>query len=291
MPRVESLQDRIAATYPKLSVKLRIAANHVADNPLDIATRSLRSVATNSGVSPSTFSRLARALGYESYENMREEGRRSVERRVSTFSQRAANLRASAVSKGGLDILKHQAAACISNIETLCGEIDGAALEKAIHTLHAAHSVLLVGSMSSSGPIDYFGYMAQWFKPNWRVAGRNETELPALLSRMGSGDAVFAIAKAPHAQRTISALRNAHERKVPTVVVTDSPTSPALQYASHAFIASVESPQFFSSYAATLVLIESIISMLIVRSGPEAEELIRATEDQIARFGLNWATD
>ena len=75
-----------------------------------------------------------------------------------------------------------------------------------------------------------------------------------------------------------------------TLVITDSRTSPALQYSDFGFVTSTDSPQFFPSYAATLVIMEAIISMLLARAGPEAEDMIRAAEIQIDSLGENWAS-
>lgn len=290
MSQTITIQDRINGAYAGLSGKLQIAAKYVADNPVDVATRSLRSVATTSGVSPATFSRLARALGYADYEQLREDGREAVERKVSPFSERAHTLRISSTDQGCAAILERQAAACVANIGNMQDGMDVSRLDAAVQCLHEARTVLLVGARGSAGIVDYFGYMAQWFKANWKTVGRNGTELSSSLSRLGKGDALFALSKAPYAHRTIAALDVARRAGATTIVITDSRTSPALQFSDFGFIIPTESPQFFSSYAATMVLMEGIVSMLLTRAGPEAEDMIRAAEIQIDRLGENWAS-
>lgn len=290
MNQVVTIQDRINGSYAGLSDKLQVAAKYVAENPVDIATRSLRAVASTSGVSPATFSRLARALGYNDYEQMREDGRAAVVRKISPLSERAHDLRVAASDQSSDAILQRQAAACVSNIENLQSSINPARLDKAVQTLNDARTVLLVGAKASAGIMDYFGYMALWFKANWKIVGRNGTELSPSLSRLGKGDVVFALSKEPYAHRTISALKIAREAGAATIVITDSRTSPALQFSDYGFVTSTESPHFFSSYVATMVLMEAIVSMLLTRAGPEAEDLIRATEIQIDSLGENWAS-
>ncbi len=284
-----TIEERISQSFANLSSMQKVAADYVAKNPIDIATRSLRSVATTSGVSPATFSRLARALGYDDYEQMREEGRAAMGRKMASFSERAHALRAEAGRPEGRASLHRQAAACIANIELLDRDVPGDRLEAAVETLHAARQVLLVGSLGSSGFVDYFGYLAHWFSPKWLVAGRNGTTLAATLASLGEQDAVVALAKAPYARRTVSALSAAHGAGIPTIVITDNHASPALEFASHSFVAPTESPNFFSSYAATLVLVETMVTMLLRRAGPEAEDMIRAAEAQVHRLGESWA--
>ena len=192
MIQAATIQDRINGAYAGLSGKLQIAAKYVAENPVDVATRSLRAVASTSGVSPATFSRLARALGYADYEQLREDGREAMERRVSPMSERAHALRIAASDHGSSAILQRQSAACIANIVDLQSSIDPARLDAAVGRLHAARTVLLVGAMGSAGIVDYFSYMAQWFKANWKTVGRNGIEVSSSLSRLGGDDVVFA---------------------------------------------------------------------------------------------------
>ena len=283
-----SIEERISKNYAGLSGKLQVAADYVAENPIDVATRSLRSVASTSGVSPATFSRLARALGYADYEALREDGRAAMGRKMASFSERAHALRSGAKAPEGRVFFQRQAAACIANIERLDRDISSEALEAAVTALDEAGTVLLVGSLGSSGFVDYFSYLAHWFSQNWLVAGRNGTTLAATIARLEPGDAMLAVSKAPYARRTVSALRAGRVRGVTTVVITDSHTSPTLEFADHVFIVPTESPQFFSSYAATLVLIETIVTMLLTRAGPEAEGLIRDAEDQVRALGETW---
>jgi DNA-binding MurR/RpiR family transcriptional regulator len=101
---------------------------------------------------------------------------------------------------------------------------------------------------------------------------------------------VFAISKAPYAHRTISTLKAASERGIPTIVITDNHASPALSFSTHSLIIPTESPHFFTSYVATLVMIETMITMLVARAGDEAEDMIRNAEDQIHSLGETWAT-
>lgn len=284
-----TIEERINESYAGLSDKLRVAATYVAEHPIDVATRSLRSVAATSGVSPATFSRLARALGYDDYEAMREDGRAAVGRKMVPFSERAQALRIEGTGQEGMTFLHRQAAACMANIEFLDRDIGNVRLEAAVSALHNARTVLLVGSQGSAGFVDYFGYLAQWFRNGWHVASPGGVTLAGALARMDKRDAVFVLSKAPYAARSVRVLKAAKKSGLTTVVITDSHASPALEFADHPFVVPTDSPHFFSSYTATLVLIETIVSLLLARSGPEAEDMIRDAEHQIHELGETWS--
>ena len=93
---VPSLQDRIASRFETLSPRLKVAARYVAEHPQEVAMRSLRQIAITTELAPPTFTRLARAVGCESYEELREICRSETTRKTLTFAERARSLQESA---------------------------------------------------------------------------------------------------------------------------------------------------------------------------------------------------
>ena len=70
-----TLEARVAEKYSGLSEQLRKAADYVLSHPLDVASRSLRAISSESNVSPATYSRLSRVLGYDNFEQVRDSSR------------------------------------------------------------------------------------------------------------------------------------------------------------------------------------------------------------------------
>ncbi|MCV2882699.1 MurR/RpiR family transcriptional regulator [Actibacterium sp. XHP0104] len=275
-----TIQEKIAAEYDGLSAKLRDAADFVAENPLDVATRSLRSISASTGLAPATFSRLARALGFETYEDMRELSRSAVGRQVLSFSEKARRLQEETARGEVMPFHQRQAAAVTANIEASLQTVDPDRLEQAVERLHAARNVVLFGALGSTGIAEYMAYMGNYFATNWILAGRMGASLSSTMADLGPQDAMIVITKPPFAKRAILAAEMAAAKGVYLVVITDTHACPALKHASAGFILPSDSPQFFSSYAATLVLLETIVGMLVARSGPEAKARI---EDVVAR--------
>ncbi|MBN2741394.1 MAG: MurR/RpiR family transcriptional regulator, partial [Rhodobacteraceae bacterium] len=124
-----SFEQRLAAQYGSLSARLRQAGDYIADNPISIATRSLRALASDSKLAPATFTRLAHALEYENFEALREVMRDQIGRRVLPFADRADRLQ-----KDTLDpqesFLTHYGTACQDNIAALSAAIEPEQLER-----------------------------------------------------------------------------------------------------------------------------------------------------------------
>ena len=280
MASSENFDGVLARKRDLLSPKLRDAAEFVAANPVEVATRSLRSVAAASGLAPATFSRLARALGCDSYEELREMAREKVGRSISTFSRKVERLQAETRAGNQPPFLLRQSAACIANIRALSDCIDPQQLERVVSRMHRARSVLLVGGLGSVGIMEYMGYLAAYFTGNWQVALRPGSSLGAMLSDFGPRDVLFVVTKPPFARTSVKAAEMAARQGAFVVVVTDNRACPVLGHADAAFVIPTESPQFFSSYAATLVLVETIIGMLVARAGSAARERIGKVENR-----------
>ncbi len=276
-----TLQDRVAQNYAQLSNALRAAADYIMAHRVDIASRSLRAVAVESKVSPASFSRLARKLGYADYEGLRDHARQELLRNNNSFTDKVRELRGSAATP----FLPRQVQACVDNIASLASETDTHALEAAADSLARARRVVIIGSLSSAGFADYFAYLVSWFRENWSVAGRNGITLARTLSRLSPQDAVVVITKAPHATRTVQGAEIAAQKGASLVVLTDSHAFPPLARADYGFVVRSESPQFFSSYAATLVLIETLAGMLVTRAGAKADDSIQDVIDYNRRLG------
>ncbi|MDQ7079327.1 MAG: MurR/RpiR family transcriptional regulator [Paracoccaceae bacterium] len=287
MPQADRIEDRIAAEYAHLSSKLKDAADFVATNPVDVATRSLRSISGSTGLAPATFSRLARALGFESYEDMRELSRQAVGRQFTPFSERVSRLQAEE-ERAETPFLMRQAAACVDNIGALGAGIDQARLEDAVAHLHEARQKVLFGAFGSTGIVEYFAYLGNYFSPGWQVAGRNGASISTSMASLGKGDALVVITKPPFARRSVMAAEMAQEQGAYVIVISDTHACPALKDADAGFILSTESPQFFSSYSATIVLIETMIGMLVSRAGSGALERIREVEERNRRLEEFW---
>src|SRR3954470_7571540 len=86
--------SELCSALPSLPLRLREVGRFVAANDYDATTRSMRELATVAGADPAAFTRLAKALGYSGWDQLRAaltEARRPVE--SSPFSGRAKSKR------------------------------------------------------------------------------------------------------------------------------------------------------------------------------------------------------
>lgn len=281
----ESFEKRLAETYGQLSKRLQDAADYVAKNPVDIATRSLRSVEGDTGLAPATFTRLARAMGYASFAELRTDLRGKITQDVNNFAARAERLQAEH-GKGQQSFFSAHLSACIANIDQMAAQLDQEALAEAVDTLYRAKQVVVLGALGSTGLAEYLSYMAEYCVGNWRLANRMGSSIGATVGQLGKGDAMIVITKPPFSDTVLKAAQLVHEQGAYVIVLTDTYACPAMRYCSASFLVPTESPHFYSSYVASMALAETMIGMLVSRSGPEAKARIARIENINLQLGV-----
>lgn len=288
---MQSVQKILSQHMDDLSPKLQAAATFVMQQPQEVATRTMRQVAKISNLPPPTFSRLARAVGCKDFEELRECCRIDLKRNTLSYAEKAKVLQQShdgSADVGSGTFIVRQAQAAISNIENLVNSIDNQVLSQVADKLVSAKNVYLIGAMSSRAFVEYMDYMTDMAFSNWRVVNRQGASLAADLATIDKQDIVLAVSKHPFARSTIEATKIAHDKGAYVVAITDRVDAPILQYTDQGFYVSTESPQFFTSHVATLVLLESLVGMVIRRSGDEAQQYISSVAQTNQLLGEYW---
>ncbi len=279
----ERLEDRIAARMSGLSPQRRLAAEYAARRPEEVATRSLRHVAASAGLSPPTFSRLARALGFEGYEEMRDLCRAEVSAPRISFANRAEAMQRTDL--GGF--VESQAKAAMATLAAAFETLDPARLEAAADRLASARRVVLAGDRSSRPFADYMAYMTGMAFDDWTMldTGGNAA---SVLSGIGPEDVLVAISMPPCARGTVAAARLARDAGAGVIGITDSHGSPLAGIADTVLLVRTDSPQFFSSYVATVALIETLTGLVVARAGAPARDRIARVEAANRALGAYW---
>ncbi|MTI15719.1 MurR/RpiR family transcriptional regulator [Rhodobacteraceae bacterium RKSG542] len=291
MTAQDTIEHRIISHYGELSTQLKIAADFVLDHPVEIATKSLRAVAKDAGLTAPTFSRLARALEFKDYEGLKALCRNALPNKSLSLSKRTGLLQAEAASEKNLGIdsfLFRHTTACLRNLDKLVTSTDQNQLREAALALANARNVLVIGFLSSSGLAEYLGYIGNLIFAGWKTAGRSSVSIASEIAELGEGDMVVLITSAPFSQQSIDSALRAAENGARLVVITDSPACPALSAAQFPFLIGADSPQFFTSHVAFLAFIETLAGMVASHSGNKASERMDRFEEAAKACGVYW---
>lgn len=258
----------------------------MVNHPGEIATRSQRSVARAAKLSAPTFSRLARAVGYDNYDELRESCRADVLNNGHLLANRAQTLVDEADSE--VSFAARHVAASLQNIETLIAEISTEALADAAQVLANARRVAMIGMLSARPVADYAVYIANMALGGWSSIARCQTGLAIELADLGPQDAAVVLSIEPYSAQAVTLTKHVTAKGVPLIALADTPFAPVAENAKLSFSIRTESPQFFPSHVAATVIFEALIGMVIQKKGPEAQKRIAAVERQNHELGEYW---
>ena len=280
------LRVRLAEWHAHLSPQQQRAAEVVRDNPDDVANYSLRQIARWHDISPSHFSRLARVIGYDNYEALRDACRSGIRARRLTFAEKAAALRdKNASAKSGSFVIRYGTES-IGNIQTMLNQIDTIMLDAVADRLVGAQRVFLAGNLGSRHLMAHMKHVADIAFDNWHIVG--PTAL-GVLTKLSDEDVVLVLSYAPYARRSVHLARMVKNTGANMIVITDDEGSPLVEFASLVICLPADSTQFFPSYVAALVFLESLMAMVVCRSPAAVRRHIDAVEKNNYQTGEYWS--
>lgn len=289
--KFDLLEEQLMRLLPTLPPKLRSAATFLLENPGEIATQSLRRVSARSGVALPNFARLAQALGFSTYNELRDAYRERVQAgAIGGYPERANRLQSSGKSSGDDAVWASFREAALANVKAVFSQVDASRIAGVADKLLERQRIHIAGMQASHPFCAYLGYVGGMVAPKFRVLGQGVGSVADDLVDLGEQDAVICVALQPCARATVQVARSAYDRGIYVVGITDSPASPLAAYSSDVLLTSCGSPLFFESYVGTIAVIELLLGFVTLRSGSDTVGRIAEIEAERHRFGEYWVS-
>ena len=275
-------QDKIMEALPSLSTELRKAARFLLDHPDEVALVSMRVLASRSEVTPTTFVRLARRLGFDDWAQLREPFKNRLRSGSSPYATKADAL----VPRSSREtIFAESVNATAANIKAVATTNSTHDVLAACVLLEKARGVRVVGFRSCRAPAHCLVYLCRMFRNDVTLLGSDGGALEAELASLDSGEAVVAIGFQPYSRELGLVTDVARRRGVPVLAIVDSMAAPLTRDADLTLRFSVDSPSFFPSVAAAVATVEALAATLLTRSGAKGATKVRQTEAELTALG------
>ena len=277
-PSRASPLSELRSALPSLPMRLREVGRFVAANDYDATTRSMRELASVAGADPASFTRLAKALGYSGWEELRAaltEARRPPQ--SSPFSFRAKSRRRGPDSDVSLVSEKLEAEALGLR------RISSNSITAAARTLHAARRIWIAGFRSCRGVAELLNYELRLFRADevQLVGGSGPEDLD--LGAFRANDAVVVIGFAPYSRASVQWAREARRAGARLVAIADTVTAPVAEGADHLLLfESAASPGFFPSLTGAVAIAQSLAAAAFLLGGAVAKKRLEQTEARLA---------
>lgn len=287
LPALDRLQERL----PELSPQLRKAAQYVLDNPNHVGVGSIREIAEAAAVKPNTLVRMARAAGFEGYEDFRHPFRESLRNHHESFPDRARWLQS--IARGGRHgrLFGEMAAASIDNIEALYSQTTVDEVKAAADRIVAARVTHVLGVGILYALAHNFAYLARMAVDTVEAIPRDGSLPIDDVARAGADDVLLAMTFKPYRTEVVEAVASARDQGVTIIAVTDSRSAPIAVGAEHAFVLSTDTPQFFTSIVSAAALLETIMAFVVADADREVIANIERFHRRRQDLGVYWQED
>lgn len=272
----EEVLARLLAEFDELSGQLQICARYLIDHPHEVGLQSMRTLATNAEVHPNSFVRLARHLGFDGYESLRERFRDFVRGGIGSSSDRVRWLQEMDRKGGSTAVFGSMAQACLDNTEKMFEQQSVQELERAVDWMIEARRVYVLG-LGLVYPLAYnLWYVARMGFDHFILSPRHGSLPSDDIIRMDERDCLLAMTFQPYRRDTLAAVRQAKKLGARVIGITDSTAATLCREADLGLVSPTHTPQFFHSNSAVTALLESLCALLVVRGGEAANGAVDA---------------
>ena len=257
--------------------------SYILENYQQVVFQTVEELAAYCEVSPATIIRTCRALGYEAYKDMISEfSSLMLKNNVPVWWE----LEQSWESEKDEPALVWVARDDVEGIQNSITPQLLEDLNRAVDMLSAAREIFILGIRSSRAAAVFFHSMLSQIIPNSRMITYGTDELYDHLVDLKNEDLMFCFSHGgPHyAKSTIEALAYASKNNIPTILITNSPSNPGVEFASLTLYSSQTQRHY--SLVPSFVLVEALIVELGQRKKKEAQKKLRKLEEVLVKENI-----
>ena len=274
---LQNVMERISAEYYQLTASERKVADYITDHQKDSQIMSISELAEASGVAEATITRFCRKLDYKGY---------------NAFKLALANNMA---SRRGIPFLSGEVTP-EDDIQEMCHKLYGAEVDaisqtltmidpdkirQAADLLTRAGKVLCMGQGGSMIMAEEAAHIFSTAGMSFFAMSDSHTQT-VYLATLTEQDAVFFFSYSGATREAVELLELAHRRRVPVVLVTHFPKSPACSYADVVLqCGAIEGPLQLGSVPARLAQL-FLIDALCTEVGRRQENTIEEVRSDLA---------
>jgi DNA-binding MurR/RpiR family transcriptional regulator len=251
------MAQRIARKLPSLTRSHRRMAEYVLARPLQAATLPIDELAASLGLSVATANRFARALEFDGYPQFRAALVLGFESTLAPVEKLRNQLEQPA---SAVDVFASALTQSQHNIERTRQALDAQSCQQAVKAILGARRVYILGFGASSWLGGLLQRCLEHYCDDVHLLASIESSSYAgrSLTRLKPSDLLIAIAFPRYFNDTIELARQARDRGIPVLALTDSVTSPLAPLATVALYAQTENRYFANSEASALALLEAL---------------------------------
>jgi DNA-binding MurR/RpiR family transcriptional regulator len=261
-----------------LTPGLRTVALYILNNAADFGLDPIRETARKAGVSTFTLVRMAKRLGFDSYDALRDPFRHAL---VSAgLPAQSPDWIGALRDHSAVGAVQADAAAnALGIVQRSLQRQTSDRMARVTDLMLGARNTYVTGFRSSFALAYYFDYVGRMALPSLQLIPRHMNNAIDELNDADENDVLFAIAFTPCSMETIEACKFAHSRGVRLVILSDSEMISPDFLPYETLIVSAVSTHHFACHAGAMAVIETLLALLVQAGGAQARARITRYED------------
>lgn len=265
----DDLLQRIEEMMPQFSKSQKLIADYILRHYEKAAYMTALKLGNAVNVSESTVVRFAIELGYEGYPQLQRSLQEHIKNRLTSLQR--MDVTRSRI--GDLDPVEGVLSQDIDKIRRTMDSVDRESFDNAVNTIISAKRIYIQGAMSSGILASFMHYYLRLVFDKVSLVGSVGTsEMYQQMIHIGEGDLLIAMSFPRYAQSTIQACKFAHDSGAQIIAITDSESSPLVQYAHTPLYACSDMVSFVDSLVAPMSLINALIIAVSGRNRCRVEQ-------------------
>lgn len=256
---INDLKKRIKHKIPNLTEPQKAIVNYIVESPQKFALCSVRELEKELNISKSTIVRLAQALGYNGFYELKSVFLESIRNNLGPIHRYKTFL---SEPHEKLNFIKLIADETVNNIHNTLQLTDEVQYKKAVDLLKNANNVYTIGLGISCYLAQIATYLLTRVSINSNFMTQGALTFTEQIINISKDDLIFAFSFPPYSKETIKAACYAQEKGIKVVSITDKATSKIVQYSDVFLQVFVESMTISNSIMSVLVLLYSITAHL-----------------------------
>jgi DNA-binding MurR/RpiR family transcriptional regulator len=260
----DQLEKAIIEQFPSLSKRLQQIASHALDNPSELALETIAAVSQRAGVQPSSLIRFAKVFGFSGYSDMQRVFRLRLTDAMPDYKERLKSLNGNEAqgeeAKDVNALLEQFVEADIVGLRRLQqNKRLGTLLDQSFKLITDSETVYVVAHRRSFPIACYLAYaLSQMNVRNVLVDGVGGMFMQQV-GHATSRDVIIAISSKAYSPDVAQVVREAKQRGVKVIAMTDSPLSPLAEHADVSLEVQQAAVGLFRSLAVTMTLAVTLI--------------------------------
>jgi DNA-binding MurR/RpiR family transcriptional regulator len=260
----DQLEKAIIEQFPSLSKRLQQIASHALDNPSELALETIAAVSQRAGVQPSSLIRFAKVFGFSGYSDMQRVFRLRLTDAMPDYKERLKSLNGTEVqgedAKDVNALLEQFVEADVVGLRRLQqNKRLGTLLDQSFKLITDSETVYVVAHRRSFPIACYLAYaLSQMNVRNVLVDGVGGMFMQQV-GHATNRDVIIAISSKAYSPDVAQVVREAKQRGVKVIALTDSPLSPLAEHADVSLEVQQAAVGLFRSLAVTMTLAVTLI--------------------------------